>query len=44
VLDSLRLINGEAVEKRKLFQTRLYKYILFKNWTYSLWFNFYNKI
>jgi len=30
--------NHQIYEKRKLFQTRLYKYMynLFKNWTYSL--------
>jgi hypothetical protein len=39
------LVWGEGVyEKRKLFQTRLYKYKLSKNWTYSLYFNFYNKM
>ena len=35
----LRLINREAVyEKRKLTQTRLYKYNLFNNFKYSLQF------
>ena len=35
--DSLHLINRDAVyEKRILFQTRLYKYNLFKNCKYSL--------
>jgi len=34
---SLRLLNRKAVyEKRKLFQTRLCKYNLFKNFKYSL--------
>jgi hypothetical protein len=34
---SWRLINREVVyEKRKLFQTRLYKYNLFKHFKYSL--------
>ena len=34
---SLRLINREALyEKRKLTQTRLYKYNLFNNFKYSL--------
>jgi hypothetical protein len=37
VWGSLRLINREAVyEKRKLVQTRLYKYNLFNNFKYSL--------
>ena len=45
VWGSFRLINREAVyEKRKLFQTWLYKYNLFKNWKYSLQFNFTKKL
>jgi hypothetical protein len=37
VCGSLRLINRKAVyEKPKPFQTRLYKYNLFKNFKYSL--------
>ena len=31
-------------EKRKLTQTRLYKYNLFNNFKYSLLSNFYNQI
>ena len=33
---SLRLICEAVYEKRKLFQTRLYKYNLFKNIKYSV--------
>jgi len=45
VWGSLRLINREAIyEKRNLFQTRLYKYNLFKNRKYSLLLDSYNKI
>jgi len=37
VWGSLHLINREAVyEKHELFQTRLYKYNLLKNFKYSL--------
>ena len=37
VWGSLRLINREAVyQKCNLYQTRLYKYNLFKNFKYSL--------
>jgi galactose-1-phosphate uridylyltransferase len=44
VWGSLCLMNREAIyKKRKLFQTSLYKYNLFKNLTYFLQFNFYNK-
>ena len=41
---SFCLINCEAVYKKlKLFQTRIYKYDLFKNWTYSLQYKFITK-
>jgi hypothetical protein len=45
VWGSLPLINREALyEKHKLFQSRLYKYGLLKNWTYSLQFYLCNNI
>jgi hypothetical protein len=38
-------LNCTAIyEKRKLFQTRLFKHNLLKNWTYSICFNFRNKV
>jgi len=33
---TLFILSKLFMKKRKLFRARLYKYSLFKNWTYSL--------